>query len=124
VEASVLVVTRFDVPVDDSDSFGLAAQHALSALAEQPGFRSGSVGRAIDQPTGWTLVTSWVGVGAYRRALSAFDVRAALVPLTAKAVDEPGAYEVLAEEGARTRRIMPRAVTADRSGPCGPRPVR
>jgi heme oxygenase (mycobilin-producing) len=124
VEASVLVVTRFEVPLADGDSFGPAAQHALSALAEQPGFRSGSIGRAIDQPTGWTLVTSWDGVGAYRRALSAFDVRTALVPVTANAVDEPGAYEVLAEETARTRRVVSAAVTSDRSGPCGPRPVR
>jgi heme oxygenase (mycobilin-producing) len=124
VEASVLVVTRFDVPADEGESFLVAAQHALSALAAQSGFRSGSIGRAIDQPAVWTLVTRWDGVGAYRRALSSFDVRTAFVPLTAKAADEAGAYEVLAEEGAKIGRDMSAAVPSGQSGPRGPRLAR
>lgn len=118
----MLVVTRFDVPVEEADGFLRSARQALSALSAQSGFRNGSIGRAIDPPGGWVLVTRWDGIGAYRRALSAFDVRAALVPLTANAVDEPGAYEVLAVEGARRR--TPAAEAAGRSGPCGPRPTR
>ena len=49
----------------------------------------------MDEPTEWVLVTEWDGVGAYRRALSAYQVRVDATPLLAQARDEPGAFEVL-----------------------------
>jgi Antibiotic biosynthesis monooxygenase len=113
VEVGMLVVTRFDVPVEDGDAFLAQAKHALGMLAAQSGYRSGTIGRAADQPTAWVMATQWDGVGTYRRALSAFDVRTTLMPLTVQAVDEPGAYEVLDVQAAR-----PRPVDA---GPRGPK---
>ena len=41
------------------------------------------------------LTTRWVHVGAYRRALSAYDVKVGAVPLLSRAIDEPGAYETV-----------------------------
>ena len=41
----------------------------------------------------------WENVGAYRRALSAYDVKVGAVPLLSTAIDEPSAYEVV-EPGA------------------------
>jgi hypothetical protein len=41
------------------------------------------------------LTTRWEHVGAYRRALSAYDVKLNAVPLLSRAVDEPSAYEVV-----------------------------
>ena len=50
-------------------------------------------------PTLWVLVTRWESVGAYRRALSAYDVKLHAWTTLGRALDEPGAYEN-AEPGA------------------------
>jgi len=94
----VLVVSRFRVPVEDGEGFRaeLAAAHA--ALAVRPGYVAGQVGRNLDDQTLWVLTTQWENVGAYRRALSAYDVKLQAVPVLSRAVDEPSAYEVV-EEG-------------------------
>ena len=41
------------------------------------------------------LQTLWAGPGAYRRALSSYDVKLHAVPVLGRAVDEPGAYEIV-----------------------------
>jgi hypothetical protein len=61
-------------------------------LAARPGFRGGELGRSADDPTLWALVTCWDGVGSYRRALSAAEVKIAGAPVWVHAVDEPGVY--------------------------------
>ena len=91
----MLVVNRF--VVSDEAAFTPRAEAALAALAGRPGFVSGSFGRAVDEPDRWCLVTLWESVGAYRRALSAFEVKVEATPLLAESLDEPSAYEVLAE---------------------------
>ncbi|GAA1794026.1 antibiotic biosynthesis monooxygenase [Planosporangium flavigriseum] len=90
----MLVVTRF--VVTDPDSFRERAHTALAALAARPGYVSGQLGRAIDEPETWSMVTGWESVGAYRRALSSYEVKLHATPLLAEALDEPSAYEVLA----------------------------
>jgi heme oxygenase (mycobilin-producing) len=89
----VLLVARF--VVDDAQAFQEQAEAALSALAAQPGFRSARLTRALDDPGHWCLIAEWDSVGAYRRALSAFEVRVVAAPLLAEAIDEPSAYEAL-----------------------------
>ena len=91
----MLVVNRFRVPFEDGEAFRaeLAAAHGL--LAERPGYVDGQVGRNLDDPTLWVLWTRWESVGAYRRALSAYDVKLGAVPLLSRAVDEPSAFEVV-----------------------------
>lgn len=97
----MLVVSRFAVPEDGAAGFLDRARAALEVLAARAGFRRGRVGRAVDEPAVWVLVTEWDGVGAYRRALSAYEVKVDAAPLLAQAGDEPGAFEVLvAVEGA------------------------
>jgi quinol monooxygenase YgiN len=90
----VLVVTRFIVPESEATPFAARAERAIAALSARPGFRSARVGQAPDDVQRWVLVSEWEGVGAWRRALSNFDVRVEAVPLLAMAEDEPGAYEV------------------------------
>ena len=90
----MLVVNRF--VVDDEPTFTSRAQAALAALAGRPGYRSGAFGRSVDEPDRWCLVTRWASVGAYRRALSAFEVKIEVTPLLAESLDEPSAYEALA----------------------------
>jgi hypothetical protein len=91
----VLVVTRFRVPLDDGEVFRAELTAAQAALAERPGYVGGQVGRNLDDPTLWVLTTRWENVGAYRRALSAYDVKLNAVPLLSRAVDEPSAYEIV-----------------------------
>ena len=91
----MLVVSRFRVPVDEGESFRADLQVALEALAERPGHLDGTIGRNVDDPELWVLSTRWEHVGAYRRALSAYDVKLRAVPLLSRALDEPSAYEVV-----------------------------
>jgi hypothetical protein len=71
------------------------ARTALEVLSARPGFVRGRLGRATDDPTAWVLTTEWIGVGAYRRALSAYEVKVHASPLLALGRDEPSAFEVL-----------------------------
>ena len=97
----VLVVNRFRVPDDpeqggqDTAAFRADLEAAHAVLAEQRGYVSGDLGRNVDDPTLWTMVTRWRDVGSYRRALSRYDVKVGAVPLLSRAVDEPSAYEEL-----------------------------
>ncbi|QIX27331.1 antibiotic biosynthesis monooxygenase [Nocardioides sp. JQ2195] len=94
----MLVVNRFRVPEGDAAFRGdLEAAHAL--LSERPGYVDGTIGRNVDEPDLWVMTTRWVNVGAYRRALSSYDVKLGAVPLLSRAVDEPSAYEIV-EPGA------------------------
>ena len=88
----MLVLTRFR-PASDPDLFRTRLQEALTVLAEQVGFLDGHVGRNVDDPGLWVLQTLWEGPGAYRRALSAYDVKMRAWTVLGEAIDEPTAYE-------------------------------
>lgn len=91
----MLVVSRFRVPAADATSFRADMEVAHGALAARPGYLDGAVGRNVDDPELWVLSTRWEHVGAYRRALSSYDVKLHAVPLLSRALDEPSAYEVV-----------------------------
>jgi hypothetical protein len=91
----VLVLTRFRAPVGDH-AFRRRLEEALAVLADQRGFLDGHLGRNVDDPGLWVLETRWDGPGAYRRALSAYDVKLRAWSLLGEAIDEPTAYEVVA----------------------------
>ncbi|WP_027341207.1 antibiotic biosynthesis monooxygenase family protein [Hamadaea tsunoensis] len=90
----MLVFNRFVVA--DEEAFVPRAHAALGALAEAPGYLRGELTRSLDEPQSWCLVTEWEHVGAYRRALSRFDVKITATPLLAESLFEPTAYETLA----------------------------
>ena len=116
----MLVVSRFAVDADAGQRFAERARAALAALAARPGFRRGHAGRSVDEPGQWVLVTEWDGVGAYRRALSAYEVKLAATPLLAQARDEAGAFEVLVTAdpaGVSATAASDRAADADTAGP-------
>ncbi len=98
---------RFRVEEAGGGGFLDRAHAALRVLAERPGYLDGAIGRSTDDPTLWLMTLRWDSVGAYRRALSAYDVKVAAVPLLSTAIDEPTAFEVLAD--AATRRDSDRA---------------
>jgi quinol monooxygenase YgiN len=92
----MLVLNRFVVPPETHESFVEQAHAALAALADRPGYLSGRLARAIEDPDCWTLATEWESVGAYRRALGGYEVKVHATPLLARSVDEPSAFETLA----------------------------
>jgi hypothetical protein len=116
---TVLVVTRFRIAEDQGERFLADAGRALAALAACRGYRSGRVGRAVEDPTAWVVQSEWDGVGAYRRALSAYDVKVHAAPLLGLAQDEPSAYEVLLTdgEGRVDEDVSARAQDADTAAP-------
>jgi hypothetical protein len=94
----VLVVSRFRVPEAEAAAFRADLETAHATLAAREGYVEGQVGRNLDEPELWMLATRRVHVGAYRRALSSYEVKLHAVPLLSRALDEPSAYEVV-EDG-------------------------
>jgi quinol monooxygenase YgiN len=93
----VFVVIRFRVGEPAQAEFAVRAQAAVDVLAKQKGFVSAQVGRNLDDPELLALHLQWENVGSYRRALSPYEVKVAAVPLLSQAIDEPTAYDDLAE---------------------------
>jgi quinol monooxygenase YgiN len=93
--SGMLVVNRFRVPEEEGEAFRAELNGARDLLAARPGYLDGRIGRNLDDPTLWVLTTRWESVGAYRRALSSYDVKLGAVPLLSRAVDEPSAYELV-----------------------------
>ena len=83
------------MPEDDATGFREDLEAALALLAQQRGYADGRLGRNVDDPTLWVMVTRWKDVGSYRRGLSSYDVKVGAVPLLSRAIDEPSAYEPL-----------------------------
>jgi hypothetical protein len=98
--APVLATVRFQVPDPAVAGFAAAGEAVIRALSRQRGYRGARLGRAVDDPSLWVLVSEWAGPGGWRRALSAFEVRCELAPLLVHAVDAPGAFEVLLAQDA------------------------
>lgn len=91
----VLVVNRFRVPEVFGSGFREQIEEARTLLAAQAGYLDGEIGRNVDDPELWVLTTRWENIGAYRRALSAYDVKVGAVPLLSRAIDEPSGYELV-----------------------------
>ncbi|MDA2993166.1 MAG: antibiotic biosynthesis monooxygenase [Actinomycetota bacterium] len=89
----MLAIARFTTPLAEATKFKLELSLAIEALSACPGYVSGEFGQNLDDPTLWSLVTHWANVGSYRRALSNNTVKMSAIPLLARAIDEPGAYE-------------------------------
>jgi quinol monooxygenase YgiN len=88
----MIAIARFKVPTAQAAEFRAQIERALHVFAERDGFVSGDFGQNLDENDLWSLVTHWVNVGSYRRALSSTQVKMEVVPLLATAIDEPGAY--------------------------------
>ena len=104
----MILVNRFRVEEADGERFRSDVHAALEALAARPGYLDGQVGRNVDDPLLWVLTTTWANVGSYRRALSAYDVKLAAVPLLSRALDEPSAYEPVGPDGEVLNQARPR----------------
>jgi heme-degrading monooxygenase HmoA len=86
-------IARFQVQLKDAVDFRAELEAVKAVLAEAAGFKSGTVGQNLDEPTLWVLTTRWENVGSYRRALSSTRAKLEAIPVLARAIDEAGAYE-------------------------------
>ena len=90
----MLVVARLRPP-EDLAAFRTDIHAALDALSARSGHVQSRLAQALEDPAVWVLVSEWVDVGSYRRALSSYDVRMASVALMGAVIDEPTAFEVV-----------------------------
>lgn len=88
-----VVITRYRV--EDFEAWLPEARAALAPLVTQDWCLGGDICAAVDDPHLAVITTQWPTVGAYRRAMSSFDVKMHTVPLLSMAVDEPTAFEVI-----------------------------
>lgn len=109
----MLVVTRYRVPDGEAAAFAARAREAIAILAGSDGFVGASLGQAVDDPALRVIALRWTGVGAYRRALSRYEVKLAVVPFLSLAIDEPTAYEVVHERDRHGARDAGSALAAD-----------
>ena len=89
----MIAIARFEQALSQAVDFRAELESVREVLAEAAGFISGTVGQNIDEPTLWVLTTEWENVGSYRRALSSTRAKLEAIPVLARAIDEPGAYE-------------------------------
>ena len=90
----MIAIARFELPLSEAATFSTEIKTAYVALSSCAGFINGEFGQNLDDPNLWALVTRWENVGSYRRALSAMRTKLEAIPLLARAIDEPGAYEI------------------------------
>ena len=103
----MIVINRFRGDASTAVEMRDRLEDALAVLAVQRGYVAGHVARNVDDPDLWLLQTQWQGPGAYRRALSAYDVKLRAWSLLGQAIDEPSAYEIL-RPGEESNRAEPR----------------
>lgn len=89
----MIAIARFELPLAEGEKFRAELEAVRDVLAQATGFISGVVGQNLDEPMLWVLTTEWQNVGSYRRALSSTRAKLEAIPVLARAIDEPGAYE-------------------------------
>jgi quinol monooxygenase YgiN len=86
---------RFRVDDVDRAEFLANARGAIELLRHSAGFLTASIGQSVDESQLLTIQTEWESVGAYRSAMSSYEVKATVIPFLSHAVDEPTVFEAL-----------------------------
>jgi|UniRef100_UPI0040490524 quinol monooxygenase YgiN len=89
----MIAIARFEQALSQAADFRAELETVKAVLSEAAGFISATIGQNLDEPTLWVLTTEWENVGSYRRALSSTRAKLEAIPVLARAIDEPGAYE-------------------------------
>jgi hypothetical protein len=90
----MVVVTRWLIP-EAEQSQAIPQLHDLRDLFAAGGAEMVTLGRSLDNPQLWMLMTTWPKVGQYRRCLSSYPIKMAIGPIMHFIVDEPSVYEVM-----------------------------
>lgn len=89
----MIAIARFEQALSQSATFRAELEMVKEVLSQAAGFICARIGQNLDEPTLWVLTTEWENVGSYRRALSSTRAKLEAIPVLARAIDEPGAYE-------------------------------
>jgi len=109
----LLVVTRHQVDAGERKEFVAKARLTLATLAEHAGFLAGDLAQSTDDADEFVVQSRWSDVGAFRRALSSFDVKLNAVPLLSTAVDRTSAFEVVVSRSATGEKVTRSGLAAD-----------
>ncbi len=93
----MLVITKHRVAPEEMRDWLDTAKAAIAPLATRPGCVSVQIGLATDEADLVVIVSAWESVGAYRKALSSFEVKAQSIPFLSTAIDESSAFELVFE---------------------------
>jgi len=78
-----------------SDEWVADMSNALAVLQERDGFLSASIVQSVDEGSRCLVLTTWIDVGSYRRAVSSTRAKMVVWPMLADMKDEPSAFEEL-----------------------------
>ena len=93
--------TVWSFTVSNVESWLVDATQAIEILTQRPGFIDASVIRSADEPEQLLVLTQWIDVGSYRRALSSHESKMGVWPFLANMHDQSSAFETLIEADAQ-----------------------
>jgi quinol monooxygenase YgiN len=89
--------TVWSFTVNDVSSWLVEATSAIEILTQRAGFVDASVIRSADEPDLLLVLSQWIDVGSYRRALSSTESKMGVWPFLAHMHDQSSAFETLIE---------------------------
>ena len=118
MSSALLVITKHLVHPHEMPTWIESAKSAIEPLAACAGCLGTEIGLATDEADLAVVVSKWENVGAYRRALSNFEVKMHSIPFLSTAVDESSAFELIHRNvnGETTEFEAARAIDADEIG--------
>jgi quinol monooxygenase YgiN len=81
--------------VIDLEAWLADATSAIDILMQRAGFVDASVIRSADEPELCLVLSQWIDVGSYRRALSSTEAKMGVWPFLANMHDQSSAFETL-----------------------------
>ena len=81
--------------VTQVDAWLKQAASAIEILTQRTGFIDASVIRSADEHDQFLVLSQWIDVGSYRRALSSTEAKMGVWPFLATMHDRPSAFETL-----------------------------
>ena len=87
--------TVWSFSVSDLEPWLIEAASAIGILTQRPGFVDASVIRSADEPDQLLVLSQWVDVGSYRRALSSTESKMGVWPFLTNMHDQSSAFETL-----------------------------
>lgn len=111
----MIVSTVHKIEVTAETEFIELANQWLIALAQLPGWVSGSLGRSVDEVDTWLIQQEWQDAGSCRRGLSASQLRPIAFAIAQSNISEISTFEqLLIVTQSETKRFSSdRAVDAD-----------
>ena len=111
----MIVSTVNKIEVTAETEFIELANQWLIALAQLPGWVSGSLGRSVDEVDTWLIQQEWQDAGSCRRGLSASQLRPIAFAIAQSNISEISTFEqlLIVTQSETKRFLSDRAVDAD-----------